>query len=231
MEPEESPILFSVPMIPPIQLDIKTQTRRSLKLPPWIEDVDRAVFKLNEQAKDGKTPGLALYEDGRPQRRFVCPYGGAGRRLWVRESCRALELPTGHSGVWYPADGAFRLIEDSSEAADRWMELNAYRGRRGAQVPAIHMPRWVSRLSLLNQAVCIERVQSITDVDAEEEGVVHWAKSDAGAELLRALGFAVPDRPRFLFELLWRRINGPESWDANPWVWVVTFKRLEVPRG
>ena len=127
-----------------------------------------------------------------------CPYGAPGDRLWVRET-------------WAPTDGRFEPLrsvayradgEDVSLLDDRWR-------------PSIHMPRWASRITLEVTAVRVERLQDISEADA-------WAEGIAGDLLHRAQGWA----PR-AYHLLWEQINGPGSWDANPGVWVLTFRRVE----
>lgn len=89
------------------------------------------------------------------------------------------------------------------------------------------MPRWACRLVLPLVSVRVERVQDITDEDAEAEGIREWAKTDPKLCALRAAGFAVPNGPRFLFRLCWISIYGEGSWDANPWVWVAEWKEIE----
>lgn len=84
--------------------------------------------------------------------------------------------------------------------------------------PSIHMPRWASRILLEITGVRVERLQDISEADADSEGVsvVYGEPFDQAN--------TITDRRRF--ELLWESINGPGSWDANPWVWVIEFKRI-----
>jgi hypothetical protein len=77
--------------------------------------------------------------------------------------------------------------------------------------PSIHMPRWASRITLEVVSVRVERLQDISRVDAIAEGCCDPDSST----------------PKLAFEMLWQSINGPGSWEANPWVWVVEFKRIE----
>ncbi|WP_230942162.1 hypothetical protein [Burkholderia cepacia] len=123
----------------------------------------------------------------------------------------------------YSADDAFRAIEDSSQAAERWLDLYSYRGQTGATVPAIHMPRWASRVLLEITSVRAERLQSISESDARDEGVAiedhHMRGNCAGA-------FRPPSIRAF--HDLWDSLNAPRGygWDTNPWVWVVAFRRI-----
>lgn len=82
--------------------------------------------------------------------------------------------------------------------------------------PSIHMPRWASRITLEVTGMRVERLQDITRGDAMAEGCPFPNLQDG-------------DSPVRWYEYLWRAINGPDSWDANPWVWVVEFKRMEMP--
>lgn len=84
-------------------------------------------------------------------------------------------------------------------SADRW-------------IPSIHMPRWASRITLKVESVRLERLQDISQKDAYSEGVT--INDPDGCD------------PVMSFAELWESINGPGSWEANPWVWVVQFKRI-----
>jgi hypothetical protein len=82
----------------------------------------------------------------------------------------------------------------------------------GRWYPSIHMPRWASRITLEVESVRVERLQEISEEDAKAEGVEWYPRSGSYKRL---------------FTALWESINGPGSWEANPWVWVVTFKRTK----
>jgi hypothetical protein len=86
--------------------------------------------------------------------------------------------------------------------------------------PSIHMPRWASRLTLEVTGVRVERLRDISTWDAEAEGVnpLECPDSRIGEET----------QMQACFRVLWQSINGPGSWDANPWVWVVEF-HLDSP--
>lgn len=209
----ERPILFSGAMVRAILEGRKTQTRRIVTPPTgyrWL------VVDVGTMVNDG---GHKKHITDLPRR-----HGVAGDRLWVRETCRAEELDSGLDGVRYPTDDAFRPIEDSLDAATRWIGLNAYRGQKGATVPAIHMPRWASRITLEITGVRVERLQSISESDARAEGVTieehHMRGYCAGAY-----------RPPSIraFHDLWDSLNAARGhgWDVNPWVWVVEFKRID----
>lgn len=165
-----------------------------------------------------------------------------GDRLWVRETCRAEELPDGHDGVRYIADDAWSPIENTQQASDAWVALNHYRhsvnGKRGQTVPPIHMPRWASRITLTVKEVKVERLQDIGEEDAEAEGARYfpdipldplhrrfpsqadrWSMEDP-----KTTGDCLGDA-RFAFANFWLKLHGQgaASWDANPWVTAVRF--------
>jgi hypothetical protein len=192
---KERPILFSGAMVRALLDGSKTQTRRVIK---------------TTSIADAHSFGTKA---------ACCPYA-EGQKLWVRETCRAEELPNGPDGVRYEADGAFVAIENTREAAEHWIDLNAYRGLVGAQVPSIHMPRWASRTTLEVIGVRLERLQDISETDAIAEGVHagSWEYDNGeGTETARES-----------YQCLWNSLNAARGygWDANPWVWVVEFEKL-----
>jgi len=116
--------------------------------------------------------------------------------------------------------------------------LYPYRRMLSNGLSPIHMPRWASRITLEITVVRVERLQDISEADAVAEGVRRgdgkWhALGDGEAVFLDEFGWFAPERytrhnaPRYAFREAWEIINGPESWAANPWVWVIEFKRLE----
>jgi len=146
-----------------------------------------------------------------------CPYGTAGERLWVRETWTPDHAPFyPHFPVAYRADAGFDYErnergETYSPEQKAWFP---YRWR-----PSIHMPRIASRITLEITGVRVERLQDISESDAIAEGVsndmpIAWQTGD--------------DTPRGMFGELWESINGPDSWAANPWVWVIEFRKLEA---
>lgn len=177
-----------------------------------------------------------------------CPFGQPGDRLIVRETWRYLDwTEDGLPWVEYQADGATRLCERgiceewSLKLMDIWADLSASQnveldGRAADRRwrPSIHMPRWASRLTLEITGVRVERVQDITEEGAYREGISReWGDRPIKGREMELLQSDVPIdlcggvmSPVEAFEALWFRINGPGSWDANPWVWVVEFKRI-----
>ena len=136
-----------------------------------------------------------------------CPYGQPGDRLWVRETFARID---GQTRPWIETD-----YRATYAHGDR---LGDTLGVKKRWTPAIHMPRHASRITLGITAVRLERLQEISPYDCVAEGA--WSMEDAtlgrGHEAVAA------------YRDLWVSIYGPGSWDANPWVWVVDFERLDV---
>jgi len=142
-----------------------------------------------------------------------CPYGHPGDRLWVRETtCIAPKhFATPDETCVKDYDGDLRYV---SYKANRHSE-EAMRDYKLRWTPSIHVPRWASRITLEITEVRSERLQDISEADAEEEGV----NMEVAESISETPG-------RLAFSALWESINGPGSWDANPWVWVVEFKLI-----
>jgi hypothetical protein len=229
----ERPILFSGPMVRALLDGRKTQTRRAVRgapvhVLPFIGRDDRPTGEF----------GLCLTYDRVIDRHILCPYGQPGDRLWVREAWVHYQTvnhrrrPDGGSFAeasdglaGYRADGHdttedfrnhIRLMSGVDLEA---IEINGDRWR-----PSIHMPRWASRITLEVTEVRVQRLNDIDDSDAMAEGI----------GLARGVGWCIDGEEdsfttaRLAYRALWERINGPASWDANPWVWAVSFRREEA---
>lgn len=140
-----------------------------------------------------------------------CSYGAPGDRLWVRETWRASEL----FDATKPSDWNKGSVPVRYEADDARSGGWAGHGYGGKRRPSIHMPRWASRITLEITGVRVERLQDISEADARAEGAAHH---NSPAAMLTGY--------RQGYRLLWMSINGPGSWAANPWVWVLEFRRL-----
>lgn len=208
----ELPALFKGQMVRGLLDDSKGVTRRVMGPPPVLED---RFWRFGGAGWSDRitsvTPvaGHTLAE--------ACPYGRPGDRLWVREAWAAdaqldsiapRDLSQGEP-IFYPADGAVR-------------QAGCAMINRGRLRPSIHMPRWVSRILLEVTAVRVERLQDITEAQAIAEGILRDGEGWRGYE-----GGPWFASPIAAFRSLWEHINGAGSWDANPWVWVVEFKRIQ----
>jgi hypothetical protein len=198
---KERPILFSAPMVRAILDGRKTQTRRVVKPQPyangWWHHKDIAAPIDN------------------PDFLSLSPYGFIGDRLWVRETwCHfPADAPDGMGeNTYYRADPA------NSVGCEPILARNGVKWR-----PSIFMPRWASRLLLEVTAIRVERLQELDDADAQAEGCPgHYSKDEEGIkdELMS---------PVEEYAELWDSLNSKRpgcSWADNPWVWVLTFKRV-----
>jgi hypothetical protein len=223
-------IIFSAPMIRAIIAGTKTQTRRLIDGAP--DRAGFADFAVPGNCGSGCThtghDGFALFFEGptvfsRGLASLKCRYGKPGDRLWVRESWKPIERDDGTDGIIYAADDAFRAIEASEEAADRWVAAydNGSYGDRWRS--PIFMPRWCSRLEIKLEEVRVQRLADITEDDARAELGPQQRDPEGDCWTSRA------DIHRSLFEYAWCEMHGwnPNAWAANPWVWCLTFKRVE----
>jgi len=234
---KERGILFSAPMVRALLAGTKTQTRRIVKL----KSPDGEVYIDPGGSIFGPGPYVKNYPPGYPScsepmhRRIRCPYGYPGDRLWVRETWNKFDAhPVEGDGIDPRRFGARAPLPGCE--GDREIEWRAvYRAdgeivhlRYGAArwKPGIHMPRWASRITLEVTGVRVERLHDITEDGARAEGVAFGEMQDAivNGEPGRVAFFSARDA----FAYLWAGSNGSESWKANPWVWVVEFKRIEV---
>nr|WP_312374901.1 hypothetical protein [Delftia acidovorans] len=199
---KERPILFSAPMVRALLAGTKTQTRRIIK--------DQSIGeRFSHMTDDGLahlewlgTPccGSGVWDVPEYSANVAAPYGQPGGRLWVRETWS----PCGPE----PSDGSlYRADFPEGPLSIKFK-------------PSIHMPRWACRILLEITGVRVERLQDINEQDAAAEGVATWAPGALSPDSLNA-------DPSDQFRWLWSSINGPDSWSANPWVWVVEFKRVQ----
>lgn len=215
---KERPISMSASMVRAILEGRKTQTRRVVKAQPACPD---HFVGLSQQFKFGS---MYWYQDGTMDAvsQWRCPYGKVGDRLWVRETfadvtrafqsydCEDMQnIAFRADNSVYIAGGAYlEQLGDSGIFVDKWK-------------PSIFMPRYASRLTLKITDVRVERLQSISDSDCEAEGVRPSVDGDARDWLPNETGW------QRTYRQLWGKINGKQSWNDNPFVWVVKFMRLE----
>lgn len=241
-------ILFTGEMVRVILAGEKTQTRRVVKPQPehglhpchYVDSGWALSTSPNEHGRSGCTC-----------RRVAAPFGTdvPGDRLWARETWRPWSWHEGeppcieyradgvHREVDYPDDSDSLRYEDweqrllesvSDECEGLGLQLNEhgeYSWGDGPNPlrwrPSIHMPKWACRLWLEVVSVKVERLQDITEEGALAEGV-------SGSDVAERL---IGERlHRADFADLWDSLNAKRghSWDTNPWVWVIEFKR-ETP--
>lgn len=202
---QEKPILFSTPMIKAILDGSKTQTRRILKSGfehhslPFSKILFHPSPKLQTQAFFRDKGNLLLGTK--------CPYGNVGDLIWVRETF--IEFPHGVFNFKTDPDPVFEV------AASKWK-------------PSIHMPKSAARIWLEIEKITVERLQDISEEDARSEGVITYMKWLQETSKNYNPDTKLGAYPVTAFSRLWKKINGRESWKANPWVWVVKYKILST---
>lgn len=197
---KQTPILFSTPMVKAILDGTKTQTRRTKGLEDLIPDEDSGYTYMK-----GHSIQLDIHhwKDFAPS---YCPYGNVGDILWVRES---ISKDTFNS---YPI---YKESYQGGIPSIKW-------------TPSIHMKKMYARIWLEIVSVRVERVQDISEADAKAEGVLLLQIDSSGEVWKDYLGNVIGHKTaKESFRSLWQSINGAESWEANPWVWAIEFKRVE----
>lgn len=227
---KEHPLLMNGAMVRAVLDGSKTQTRRIVKKVGLAAPVPQSVID-----------GAATYAGGMVAH---CPYGQPCDRIWVRETwgvishawdeaCNLIdwvpdrpataisEMPFGqgyYSGhVIYAADGAFEWSGDDDGDGEP----------RSAWHPSIHMPRRASRIQLEIVSVRVERLQDISDADIVAEGIDMEALAESQDRYdIVCKGSDASGRAteRTAWRDLWESTGG--DWDANPWCWAITFKRV-----
>lgn len=217
---KERPILFSAPMVRALLDGTKTQTRRLIKPQP---EINEAWLRKGGCWDESRTEAQHL--DGAWQAGFVdveCKHGQIGDRLWVKEAITfAGSEPVNHYNG-EERDFATFLADGSLTKLSGWCWKRDY-------LPGMFMPRGLSRITLEITDVHVQRLQDISEKDAQAEGVERvriWEDGDRRAH--DECGYHPPLSSHVgAFAHLWDGINGVGAWDANPWVWALTFKRVQ----
>lgn len=205
---KERPILFNAAMVRALLNGHKTQARRVMKPQPEPTPDDYPGPKGHWWPSNAVQSMVHIenqVQNGEEWSGFaaeICPYGRKGDRVWVREAHYI-------NGMICPEEPCPPVIYRADPLPCWEGEEHEIRWR-----PSIHMPRWASRITLEIVSVRVEQLQDISNEDAVAEGI--------GTPL--DIRYAALDE----FKPLWESINGAGSWAANPWVWVIEFKRLEA---
>ena len=216
---KSKPMLFSAPMVRALLEGKKTQTRRLVKPQPsegWSPTV--GTYHPTEVDVAGQEyPGEAVFGASDENEGRVCQLE-PGCEVWVRETWatdRSIDSmrPSQFTGwpVRYLADGTV-------------LRHGALYGQPdGKTRVSIHMPRWASRITLKVTDVRVQRLQDISEEDAIAEGILEDGAGWCGYKTATVTG-PWQRHAEDAYRNLWESINGPGSWDANPWVWAYTFE-------
>ncbi|WP_413466858.1 hypothetical protein [Pantoea agglomerans] len=222
----ERPIIFNADMVRAVLDGRKTQTRRIIQSP--AKNMQASGHKVIEYREPGdKWYGEHVFsmrnQSGtwcdytKEQFLAKCPFGAVGDRLWVRETFRVHSRATDVATLVYKASEQQSWTQQTHrvpiEKCNKPAVVDTW-------TPSIHMPRWASRITLEITCVRVERLNSMTEKDALAEGCLGGHDSIPG--------YQYSATPHEHFHHVWQSIYGADSWQANPWVWVIEFKRVEV---
>lgn len=241
---KERGMIFNGEMVRAILDGRKTQTRRIVKgtdgavkfCKEWDINGEEIFVVLGEKDHTGMNPVLGA---------ISCPFGAVGDRIWVRETWGVVSHELDEDGriqPWTPDRPATVIHEmpfgngyysgHAIYAADgdfTWGDDDGYEDGRSCWKPSIHMPRAASRILLEITDVRVERLNAISEEDAEAEGIDMEALYDSQDCYDCIANHNMTGRPTVTgaFKYLWESIYGEEGWKSNPWVWVIEFKRIE----
>lgn len=209
----QRPIIFSTEMVRAILEGRKTQTRRVITKVSSSEKFVDLKTDLGFPASVGWCWVGFQSQPNLSPAYFKCPLGQPGDQLWVREAWathKALD-PCKPRNLQEGAPIAYRAGGTNLQRFDGLCDQGKWR-------PSIFMPRWVSRINLEITDVRVERIQDISEEDAEREGVFPNAREFD----------AIFGRYSSAFKKLWNSLNEKRGygWDVNPWVWIITFKKI-----
>ena len=199
----DRPIIFSGPMVRALLDGRKTQTRRALKPP----------YGMLEYLADGSW-------------KPICTKVFPGDRLYVREAHYLTDDGTTEYAIF--AEEAADVTAHREEIEDLQIRQPQIDWSKHLRLrPSIHMPRWASRLTLTVTDVRVQRLQDISEADAIAEGIERstehpncWkrGKLTGDQNFVTVTGF-----PKLAFRSIWESINGADAWDANPWIYAISF--------
>lgn len=229
---KERGMIFNGEMVRAILDGRKTQTRRPVKFP--VHDKNLGCELAGNELAGELSAGSYLNS----------AFGKPGDRIWVRETWATLGNEDGCCVDWEgnlckgdersaariyrasceqrPGDYGLWSIPDDAY----WKPHTKEHKFEGAWRPSIHMPRWASRILLEITDVRVERLNVISEEDTRAEGIIDGGCLNCGEPEPCGCANPEPDATD-AFAYLWKSIYGQESWNANPWVWVIEFKRIE----
>ncbi|AOA95045.1 MULTISPECIES: hypothetical protein [Klebsiella] len=244
---KERGMIFNSEMVRAILDGRKTQTRRIMKVQPESNQLGLLLITDSTKHSDiGKYHWAESNATGNHVRSklFSSPFGAVGERIWVRETWATLGNEDGCYVDWEdnlckgdersaariyrasceqrPGDYGLWSIPDDAY----WKPHTKEHKFEGAWRPSIHMPRWASRILLEITDVRVERLNAISEEDARAEGIIDGGCLNCGEPEPCGCANPEPDATD-AFAYLWQSIYGQDNWNANPWVWVIEFKRVE----
>jgi hypothetical protein len=235
----ERGIIFNAEMVRAVLEGRKTQTRRIMKVQPVPSKTRESDFWFScnktrsmVHVSDFIPGNCANLPDAHEYFSMCCPFGAVGDRLWVRETFRV------HSRATDVATLVYRASERQSwtQQTHRVPVVNCNKPVSPENwTPSIHMPRWASRITLEITGVRVERLQDISESDAVAEGIEPLPHDPDLPKMYHEYfpvgiknGLRCTMSASNSFRGLWESLSGKGRWQANPWVWVIEFKRVEM---
>ncbi|MCK7330234.1 morphogenetic protein [Enterobacter bugandensis] len=204
----ERGMIFNGEMVRAILDGQKTQTRRIIKDCMVGRDPISKFIQIGKKF-------IGCYPEDVPELIRECsPYGVPGDRIWVRETFQGPLFDFEQMEAYQEDSSKFKKPEFCVYKADGKPAPEFFDADENLHCcwrPSIHMPRWASRIKLEITDVRVERLNDISEEDARSEGISGSSAHDV----------------KEAYAALWRSIYGSDSWQANPWVWVIVFKRIE----
>lgn len=224
------PVNYGAPMVLARMAGLKTHTRRIISKIPC----QCGAFVPEEMSAVSNPEGFQMAgHSGRwwcdsctsEQDAVNCPYGKPGDRLWVREAydvrgVSSMGMIVTLSGE-YVADKARFQVRLTKEESEKFMA----RQRQSGVSPARFMYRSLSRWLDEVVSIRVERLQEISEADAQAEGCERPVLSSS--EIMGMKVHPLTGNYVDAYKILWESIHGPGSWATNPWVWVIEFKQLK----
>ncbi|MDI3223535.1 hypothetical protein [Klebsiella michiganensis] len=208
---KERGMIFNGEMVLAILDGRKTQTRRPVKFP--VHDKNLGCELAGNELAGELSAGNYLNS----------VFGKPGDRIWVREAFRVHSRATDVATLVYKASERNSWTEQTRRVPVAVCNKPATPEK---WTPSLHMPRWASRILLEITDVRVERLNTISEEDARAEGIIDGGCLNCGEPEPCGCANPEPDATD-AFAYLWQSIYGQENWNANPWVWVIEFKRVE----
>lgn len=200
----------------------KTQTRRIVKPQP-LPDMTYIGFTIDGSKKEIGRFRWAYDDKSQIPENVVYakPSYKVGDLVFVKEAYGTISYDVGDTPTYdiiYRTNPYYfdqhgkpteEIIKDSELDDGKWF-------------PARRMPLWLSRFTLEITGVRVERLQDISEEDAIAEGVESWLDSLPN-DFRKSRGILCDNYHAIQYRQLWQSINGKDSWEANPWVWVLDF--------
>lgn len=243
---KERGMIFNGEMVRAILDGRKRQTRRIMRVQPEPSKSRPGDFWFPSKKLESMVHVSDLVPGNSPIadchlffQEHCCPFGGVGDRIWVRETFQGPLIPEDELSEFLGENPdkfeSPSYCEYAADGGPRPEYVDADDNTRHGWRPAIHMPRWASRILLEITGVRVERLHAADESDLLDElgDMLEDCDSVAGKAFNHAEHYAIAGVPVGMcpemhgFKAWWDKVNGAGSFDSNPWVWVIEFKRIE----